>query len=87
MVVYYLTRFPSADGNPARVAENLKRYRKLAGLSQEDLALNASVERAYVSLLERQLNSPTIDMVSKLSKAVGVEPYELLVPPSKKKRQ
>ena len=68
-------------------AENLKRYRKLAGLSQEDLALNASVERAYVSLLERQLNSPTIDMVSKLSKAVGVEPYELLVPPSKKKRQ
>lgn len=68
-------------------AENLKRYRKLAGLSQEELALNASVERAYVSLLERQLNSPTIDMVSKLSKAVGVEPYELLVPPSKKKRQ
>lgn len=68
-------------------AENLKRYRKLAGLSQEDLALNASVERAYVSLLERQLNSPTIDMVSKLSKAIGVEPYELLMPPSKKKRQ
>jgi len=67
-------------------AENLKRYRKAAGLSQEELAHNADIERAYVSLLERRLNSPTIDMLAKLAKAVGIEPYQLLMPPQKKPR-
>lgn len=61
-------------------AENLKKYRKAANLSQEELAHNADIERAYVSLLERRLNSPTIDMLAKLANAIGVEPYQLLMP-------
>ena len=68
-------------------AENLKRCRKAAGLSQEELAHIADIERAYVSLLERRQNSPTIDMVAKLAKAVGVAPFELLLPPPKKPRK
>lgn len=68
-------------------AENLKRCRKAAGLSQEELAHIADIERAYVSLLERRQNSPTIDMVAKLAKAIGVAPYELLLPPPKKPRK
>lgn len=67
-------------------ADNLKRHRKAASLSQEELAHNADIERAYVSLLERRLSSPTIDMLAKLAKAVGVEPYQLLMPPQKKPR-
>ena len=68
-------------------ADNLKRHRKAAGLSQEELAHIADIERAYVSLLERRQNSPTIDMLAKLAKAVGVAPYELLLPAPKKQRK
>lgn len=68
-------------------AENLKRYRKAAGLSQEELAHIANIERAYVSLLERRLNSPTIDMLAKLATALNIEPYLLLIASKKKQRK
>ena len=68
-------------------AENLKMYRKSAGLSQEDLAHVAGIERAYVSLLERRLNSPTIDMLAKLATALGVEPQQLIAPLPRKLRK
>lgn len=65
-------------------AENLRKYRKAANLSQEELAHIAEIERGYVSQLERRLNAPTIDMLAKLAKAIGVEPYQLLEPSSRK---
>jgi transcriptional regulator with XRE-family HTH domain len=64
-------------------ADNLKRIRALQGISQETLALKAGVERAYIGLLERKKNSPTIDMVEKIAKVLKVRPDELLKPPSK----
>lgn len=67
-------------------ANNLKTYRKAASLSQEELAHIAGIERGYVSQLERRLNSPTIDMLARLAKVIGVEPYQLLEPSSKKPR-
>jgi transcriptional regulator with XRE-family HTH domain len=67
-------------------AANLKKHRKAAGLSQEALAHNADIERSYVSMLERQLNSPTIDMLAKLAQAIGVEPFELLLPIRKNRK-
>lgn len=68
-------------------ADNLKRHRKATGLSQEELAHRADIERAYVSLLERKMNSPTIDMLAKLAKVIGIEPYQLLLPTAKKTRK
>ncbi len=67
-------------------AENLRKFRKAAGLSQEELAHIAGIERSYVSMLERRLNSPTIDMVAKLAAAIGVQPFELLLPVRKNKK-
>lgn len=64
-------------------ADNLKRARALRKLSQEDLAYEAGVERTYVGLLEREKNSPTIDMVERLAKVLKVRPYELLRPRTK----
>jgi len=61
-------------------AENLKRVRTQQGISQENLALKAGVERTYIGLLERKKNSPTIDMVEKLAKVLKVRPDELLRP-------
>ena len=68
-------------------AENLKKYRKAAGLSQEELAHIADIERGYVSQLERRLNAPTIDMLAKLAKAIEAEPYQLLLPTARKQRK
>jgi transcriptional regulator with XRE-family HTH domain len=59
-------------------AENLKRIRTQRGISQETLALKAGVERAYIGLLERKKNSPTIDMLEKLAKVLKVKPEEFL---------
>lgn len=59
-------------------SDNLKRIRAQQGISQETLALKAGVERAYIGLLERKKNSPTIDMVEKLAKVLKVKPDELL---------
>jgi transcriptional regulator with XRE-family HTH domain len=60
------------------VAQNLKKYRRLKRLSQEELAHLAEIDRTYVSLLERQKYSVTVDVVAKLADALGIEPHELL---------
>lgn len=67
-------------------AQNLKRIRALREYSQERLAIEANVERAYIGLLEREKSSPTIDMLEKLAKVLDVAPDELLRPLSKARR-
>jgi transcriptional regulator with XRE-family HTH domain len=49
----------------------VKRRRERAHLSQESLAHRASLHRTYISLLERGLRVPSIDVLRKL--AVGLE--------------
>jgi len=60
-------------------AANLRQRRTAAGLSQEELAHSADVDRTYISALERGVYSATIDMVAKLAEELGVEPAELLM--------
>ncbi len=61
------------------LATNLKRLRLAAGLSQEELAHRADIDRTYVSSLERGRYSASIDMLERLSAALDIEPSELLV--------
>ncbi len=61
-----------------RFAENLIRCRREAGLSQEELAMRASLNRTQISLLENSQRTPRIDTVVKVAGALGVEPGELL---------
>jgi transcriptional regulator with XRE-family HTH domain len=61
------------------LATNLKRHRLAAGLSQEELAHRADIDRTYVSSLERGRYSASIDMLESLSIALDIEPFELLV--------
>ncbi|WP_370627089.1 helix-turn-helix transcriptional regulator [Pseudochrobactrum sp. Wa41.01b-1] len=46
-------------------------------ISQEELALLAGVERAYVGHIERGKKNPTILTIEKLVVALGCEAYEL----------
>jgi transcriptional regulator with XRE-family HTH domain len=65
------------------LAFNLKRLRAKAGLSQEELAHRAGIDRTYVSSLERCVYAAGIDLVARLAKELGVEPDELLRRPDK----
>jgi len=57
----------------------LRRVRKEAGLTQEQLSLEAEVERNFVSLIERGVNQPTIRILFKLAKALGTTPSQMLL--------
>lgn len=56
----------------------LRLLRKQRGLSQETLALDAGVERNYVSLIELGKNSPSIRILFKLCKALDTSPSAFL---------
>jgi transcriptional regulator with XRE-family HTH domain len=56
----------------------MRTLRKQRGLSQETLALDAGVERNYISLIELGKNSPSIRILFKLSKALDISPSVLL---------
>lgn len=59
-------------------AENLKRWRAERGLSQEALADHAGLDRTYISALEREIYSVSLDTIEKLADALDIEPLEFL---------
>ena len=62
-------------------AWNLRRIRVDQGTSQENLAIDAALDRTYVSRLERGLENPTLNTVERLAGALNVELTTLLTPP------
>jgi transcriptional regulator with XRE-family HTH domain len=56
----------------------LREAREKAGLSQEDLAARARVHRTYISLLERDKKSPTLKVLLRICKALGVPAADLV---------
>lgn len=56
------------------VARNLRRLRHAKGLSQEELADRAGINRNYVGMLEREENAATVDMLEKLAEVLGADP-------------
>jgi len=67
-----------------RVASNLRRLRKAKGLSQEELAGRADVNRNYIGKLERKENSPTADMLGKLAEVLECDIVDLVAPISRR---
>jgi transcriptional regulator with XRE-family HTH domain len=66
----------------ALVGRNLRRYRKAAGLSQEELAFATRLDRTYISGVERGVRNPTVLVLQELAAALGVRPMDLLDPVS-----
>jgi transcriptional regulator with XRE-family HTH domain len=58
-------------------ASNLRRARQQQGLSQERLALAASLNMTHVAKIERSEREPGVRTVSKLATALGVSASEL----------
>jgi len=61
-----------------RFAANLIACRKRAGLSQEALAVRASLHRTQIGLLERGKRVPKIDTLIKLAVALEIHAGDLM---------
>jgi XRE family transcriptional regulator, regulator of sulfur utilization len=61
-----------------RIGRKLKQARQATGLSQTELATKAGVSRAYVFRLEAGGADPTVGILQKLAKALGVPVTDLL---------
>ena len=68
-------------------AANLRRFRNAKGLSQEDLAYEAGVNRTYMSKLEQGGTFVGLEIIAKLAAVLDVEAAEFLRPPPKRVRK
>ncbi len=58
---------------------NIAYYRRKLGLTQEQLAEKAGIERSRVSKTEIAWTGTSLDMIYKIADALEVEPYKLLM--------
>jgi DNA-binding XRE family transcriptional regulator len=63
--------------------ESSRRLRVGRGLSQESLAVDAGIDRTYVSRLERGLENPSVVVLEKLAIALKSSIPDLFVSPAK----
>lgn len=64
-----------------RLAYNLRRLRQERGLSQEQFAFEVDIHRTYVSDLERGARNPTVRIIEKIAKRLGVFEGDLFLEP------
>jgi transcriptional regulator with XRE-family HTH domain len=62
----------------ALFGKRLRELRQQRGVSQEKLAEMADLHRNYVGVLERGVQSASLDAICKLARALKVRPSELL---------
>lgn len=62
-----------------KVVRNLRILRVRNGISQEALAVDAELDRTYVSRLERDMENPTVAVLEKLSGALGCQIGDLFL--------
>jgi transcriptional regulator with XRE-family HTH domain len=63
---------------PVAFGKVLRRHRLAAGLSQEQLGLEAGVQRNFISLIELGQNQPTISTIIKLAWALKLPAQQLV---------
>jgi transcriptional regulator with XRE-family HTH domain len=64
------------------VAINLRKIRVQQELSQENLAVDAGIDRTYVSRLERGMENPTVAVLQRLAEALDTQIEKFFVIPA-----
>ena len=59
------------------LAKILKRLRRERNISQEQLAVKSSINRSYVSQIERGLGNPTLSVMLRIAQALDITFAEL----------
>ena len=60
-------------------SHNLRKYRKILGVSQEKFADMAGLHRTFISAIECGKRSIALDNIQKIADALGVETYLLFM--------
>lgn len=55
----------------------IKQLRESRGLSQQELADYADLDRSYISDMERGRYNPTLQTIYKLTEILNIKPHEL----------
>ena len=59
------------------LAQNIKRYRKVRKLTQEQLAERADTSTAYIGTIEIGKSFPSLQMIERIAAALGVDSLQL----------
>ena len=60
------------------LGNELRKARTAAKMTQEQLSFAAEIDRSYISLLEHNKKSPTVDLLLRMCDAMGVTASSLL---------
>ncbi|EEL78276.1 helix-turn-helix transcriptional regulator [Bacillus cereus] len=63
---------------PKAFGEVLRKHRKKANFSQEQLALQCNLDRTYIGLLERAQRQPSISTIFTICNVLNIAPHELI---------
>ena len=66
---------------------NLKKWRKLKGLSQEKIAEKCNGAHSYIRQLESGKGHPSFAFIGKMADALRIEPYQLFYDETAEKGQ
>lgn len=61
------------------VGKRIKIVRQRNGLTQDQLAEQLGLSPKYISGIERGVENPTMDILLRVAKMLGVEPYDLFL--------
>jgi transcriptional regulator with XRE-family HTH domain len=59
------------------LAKNIKKYRKIRGFSQEDLAERAKTSLTHIGMIEIGRKFPSVRMLEQIAEALGIDTPEL----------
>jgi transcriptional regulator with XRE-family HTH domain len=60
------------------IGKALRQAREKAGMTQETLAFEAEFDRSYISYLENDVQSPTVDSLAKICRVLGIATSDLI---------
>lgn len=61
-----------------KVGEQIRKYRKQKGLTQEKLAELANIDYSYLNLIESGKKNPTVKRLAKIARVLGVSLRDLV---------
>lgn len=64
----------------SRVSRNIQRIRREKDLSQEEVAHRADIHQTYLSGVETGKRNPSILVIERIAKALGVDVSEIFKP-------
>ncbi len=62
-----------------KIGNNIRLFRKEKEMSQEDLAYEARLNRAYIGYIERAERNPSIETVYKIAKTLKISLYKFFI--------